>query len=98
MDTSTVLLPAPSKAEKIYEATHEHRGFPIRELRETFAAVVDPQNIRSPWRREVPKADVDRIKAAVHYFSADEAYVAADHGEKVEMAGNGLKRWSGKSV
>ncbi len=93
MVKSTVSMPAPSKAEEIYEASHEYRGFPICELREVFAGVADPKDFKAAWRHEIPKTDVDRVKAAVHYFSADEPYVLADHGETVEMAGNGLQRW-----
>ncbi len=103
MVKSDIQMPAPSKAEEIYEASHEYRGFPICELREVFAGVADPKDFTAAWRHEVPTADVDRVKAAVHYFHADEAYVVADHpqgsgGETVEMAGNGLRRWREKSV
>ena len=96
MDTSDVSMPSPSKAEKIYEASHSYKGFLIAELRAVFIEIANPDNWKALWRHEVRKADVEKAKAAVHYFHADKATVTAEHGETVEMAGNGLQRWGEK--
>jgi len=84
---------APPAGRKVlaYEAAHTFHGYRIADLRRILLAVTDARDWRAPWKADVDRLDVPRLRAAVRYYHGDEPVVIRTRAHRVTMAGHGLQ-------